>query len=36
MDGPYIGQHGADPTRTAGLHEHGRAWMDVGDILIRH
>jgi mannosyltransferase OCH1-like enzyme len=36
MDGPYIGQHGADLTRTACLYEHGGVWMDVGSILIRH
>lgn len=36
MDGPYIGQHGADLTRSACLYEHGGAWMDVGSILIRH
>lgn len=36
MDGLYIGQHGADLTRSACLYEHGGAWMDVGSILIRH
>lgn len=36
MDGPYIGQYGADLTHTACLYEHGRGWMDVGDILVRH
>lgn len=36
MDGPYLGQHGADLTRSACLYEHGGAWMDVGSILIRH
>lgn len=34
MDGPYIGQQGADLTRTACLYEHGGAWVDVGSILI--
>jgi Capsular polysaccharide synthesis protein len=36
MDGPYIGQHGADLTRSACLYEYGGAWMDAGSILIRH
>ncbi|OGM42780.1 hypothetical protein ABOM_009019 [Aspergillus bombycis] len=36
MDGPFLGQHGADLTRSACLYEHGGAWMDVGNILIRH
>ncbi|KAJ5586973.1 uncharacterized protein N7459_002738 [Penicillium hispanicum] len=36
MDGPYLGQHGADLTRSACIYEHGGAWMDVGTILIRH
>lgn len=36
MDGPFVGQHGADLTRTACLYEHGGVWMDVGSILVRH
>ncbi|KAJ5602269.1 hypothetical protein N7510_011803 [Penicillium lagena] len=36
MDGPYLGQHSADMTRSACLYEHGGAWMDVGSILFRH
>ncbi|KAJ5669441.1 hypothetical protein N7462_010511 [Penicillium macrosclerotiorum] len=36
MDGPFVGQHGADLTRTACLYEHGGVWMDVGSFLMRH
>ncbi|OJJ42649.1 hypothetical protein ASPZODRAFT_137036 [Penicilliopsis zonata CBS 506.65] len=36
MEGPYVGQHGADLTRTACLYEHGGVWMDVGSFLVRH
>jgi hypothetical protein len=36
MDGPFVGQHGADLTRTACLYEHGGVWMDVGSFLVRH
>lgn len=36
MDGPSLGQHGADLTRSASLYQHGGAWIDVGNILIQH
>ncbi|KAJ5156812.1 hypothetical protein N7492_009615 [Penicillium capsulatum] len=36
MDGRYLGQHGADMTRSACIYAHGGVWMDVGSILMRH
>ncbi|KAJ6588658.1 hypothetical protein B0H19DRAFT_1057803 [Mycena capillaripes] len=36
MDGPYTGPHSADFLRGACLYEHGGAYMDVGNILLRH
>ncbi|KAF7333850.1 Capsule polysaccharide biosynthesis [Mycena venus] len=36
MDGPFTGPHSADFLRGACLYEHGGAYMDVGNMLIRH
>jgi hypothetical protein len=36
MDGPSVGQHGADIVRGAALITHGGVWMDCGSILVRH
>lgn len=36
MDGPFVGQHGSDLSRTACLYEYGGVYMDVGSLLIQH